>query len=76
MYKLPPSVPSKYQFVLIAAERAKQLQQGGAPLVKTSHVKPTYRAIDELMHEKLEFEIRESPEPKYAETLNPDEASS
>lgn len=76
MYKLPPSVPSKYQFVLIAAERAKQLQQGAAPLVKTSHVKPTYRAIDELMHEKLEFEIMERPEPEYAETLNPDEANS
>lgn len=57
MIKLPPNVPSKYLFVLLAAERAKQLQVGGVPLVKTSHVKPTYRAIDELMHGKLDFII-------------------
>jgi DNA-directed RNA polymerase omega subunit len=70
---MPPNVPSKYQFVLIAAERAKQLQQGAAPLVRTSHVKPTYRAIDELMELKLEFEVMDKPEPEYAETLNPED---
>ncbi len=59
MIKLPPNVPSKYLFVLLAAERAKQLQRGCVPLVKTQHVKPTYRAVDELMAEKIEFAITE-----------------
>lgn len=57
MLQLPPNVPSKYLFVLLVAERAKQLQMGAAPLVRTSRVKPTYRAIDELMHERLDFII-------------------
>ena len=64
MFKLPSNVPSKYLFVLIAAERAKQLQQGAAPLVKTNHVKPTYRAIDELMNHKLEFVIFDKDQPE------------
>jgi DNA-directed RNA polymerase omega subunit len=68
MIKLPSNVPSKYLFVLLAAERAKQLQQGSVPLVKTSHVKPTYRAIDELMGEQVEFVIIDRPEPELPET--------
>lgn len=55
MIKLPSNIPSKYFFVLLAAERAKQLQIGAAPLVATTHVKPTYRAMDELMAEVIEF---------------------
>ena len=61
MLKLPSNVPSKYLFVLLAAERAKQLQLGAVPLVKTSRVKPTYKAIDELMQEKLSFVILDKP---------------
>lgn len=55
MIELPNNIESKYQFVLLAAERAKQLQQGAVPLAETTHVKPTYRAIDELMAESVEF---------------------
>ncbi len=61
MLKMPENIPSKYLFVLLVAERAKQLQLGAAPLVKTSHVKPTYRAMDELMNGKLEFVILDKP---------------
>lgn len=59
MFKLPDNVPSKYLFVLLAAERAKQLQRGCVPLVKPIHVKPTYRAVDELMDQKVEFMLTE-----------------
>ncbi|MBP7867154.1 MAG: DNA-directed RNA polymerase subunit omega [Acidobacteria bacterium] len=59
MFKLPENVPSKYLFVLLAAERAKQLQRGCVPMVKTGHVKPTYRAVDELMDQKVEFMLTE-----------------
>ena len=68
MIKLPNNVPSKYLFVLLAAERAKQLQQGAVPMVRTGHVKPTYRAIDELMEETVEFMIIDRPEPELPET--------
>ena len=37
-------------------------------MVKTSHVKPTYRAIDELMEETVEFMIIDRPEPELPET--------
>lgn len=70
MIKLPENVPSKYLFVLLAAERAKQLQMGAVPMVKTNHVKPTYRALDELMAEVVPFELTEregGPEAGYQE---------
>jgi hypothetical protein len=38
------------------------------PAVKTAHVKPTYRAIDELMGEQVEFVIIDRPEPELPET--------
>ncbi|MBN2431380.1 MAG: DNA-directed RNA polymerase subunit omega [Acidobacteria bacterium] len=59
MLKLPNNVSSKYLFVLLAAERAKQLQQGAVPLVSTAHAKPTYRAMDELHAEKVPFLLTE-----------------
>jgi DNA-directed RNA polymerase omega subunit len=71
MIKLPNNVPSKYLFVLLAAERAKQLQQGAVPMVKTNHVKPTYRAIDELMEETVGFVIIDRPEPEMTNDSSP-----
>lgn len=62
MFKLPEKVPSKYLFVLLAAERAKQLQQGAAPRMKTHCTKPTYRAIDEIMQDQLEFIVLDKPD--------------
>jgi len=62
MFKLPEKVPSKYLFVLLAAERAKQLQQGAAPRMRTAFTKPTYRAIDEIMQDQLEFIVLAKPD--------------
>ena len=59
MISLPSNIPSKYLFVLLAAERAKQLQQGAVPQVETQKLKPTYRAMDELRAEKIDFVITE-----------------
>ena len=63
MIKLPSNISSKYFFVLLAAERAKQLQQGAVPLIETNRVKATYRAMEELMAEKVEFVLTEKETP-------------
>ena len=36
MQKIPETIGSKYRFIIIAAERAKQLQNNAKPKIKTS----------------------------------------
>jgi DNA-directed RNA polymerase omega subunit len=66
MQKIPEYVGSKYRFIIIAAERAKQLQNNARPKIKTKSTKPAYIAMRELEQELLSFEIvpqAEHPQP-------------
>jgi DNA-directed RNA polymerase subunit omega len=56
MLKIPDSVGSKYRFIIIAAERAKQLQNNAKPKVKTKSTKPAFIAMRELEEGLLSFE--------------------
>ena len=40
MQKIPESIGSKYRFIIVAAERAKQLQNNAKPKIKTKPVEP------------------------------------
>ena len=57
MLKIPERVGSKYRFIMIAAERAKQLQNNAKPKIKTRSTKPAYIAIKELEQDLIDFEI-------------------
>ena len=57
MLKIPDSVGSKYRFIIIAAERAKQLQNNAKPKVKTKSTKPSFIAMRELEEGLINFEI-------------------
>jgi DNA-directed RNA polymerase subunit omega len=57
MLKIPDSVGSKYRFIIIAAERAKQLQNNAKPKVKTKSAKPSFIAMRELEEGLINFEI-------------------
>ena len=60
---LPKNVDSKFRFITVAAQRAKQLQAGAKPRVETRSRKPTRIAIEETVQETISWEVREEPEP-------------
>lgn len=63
MHKIPESIGSKYRFIIVAAERAKQLQNNAKPKIKTKSTKPAYIAMRELEEDLLSFEIQDPVEP-------------
>jgi DNA-directed RNA polymerase subunit omega len=63
MQKIPESIGSKYRFIIVAAERAKQLQNNAKPKIKTRSTKPAYIAMKELEQDLVAFEISVPVEP-------------
>jgi len=57
MQKIPENVGSKYRFIIIAAERAKQLQNNARPKIKTRSTKPAHIAMKELEEGLVKFEV-------------------
>ncbi|HYK88640.1 MAG TPA: DNA-directed RNA polymerase subunit omega [Acidobacteriota bacterium] len=62
MQKIPENIGSKYRFIIIAAERAKQLQNNAKPKLKTRSTKPSFIAMREVEQGLVNFEIT-PPEP-------------
>jgi DNA-directed RNA polymerase subunit omega len=60
---LPREVDSKFRFITVAAQRAKQLQGGAKPRVETRSRKSTRIAVEETLAGTISWEIREEPEP-------------
>jgi len=63
MQKIPESIGSKYRFIIIAAERAKQLQNNAKPKLETKSTKPAFIAMKELEEDLLSFEMVTPVEP-------------
>ncbi len=63
MQKIPESIGSKYRFIIVAAERAKQLQNNAKPKIKTRSTKPAFIAMKELEQDLLAFEILTPVDP-------------
>ena len=57
MQKIPDSIGSKYRFIILAAERAKQLQNNAKPKIKTKSTKPAFIAMRELEEGLVSFEV-------------------
>ena len=68
------TIDSRYRAVIIAAKRAKQLQKNLRPLFEGKTVKVTTMALDELVNNKVDYIIEESPE--VAATAEPSAPSS
>jgi DNA-directed RNA polymerase subunit omega len=62
MPKVPENIGSKYRFIIIAAERAKQLQNRAKPKVKIKSTKPAHIAMKEVEDGMIGFEITPLPE--------------
>ena len=61
--ELPTLFPNAYEVVVAAARRARQLNLGLKPLVKTGMYRPVDVALAELVAGRVEYEAEED-EPK------------
>lgn len=64
--KIPSEFDSKFRFILVASERAKQLLNGAPPKIKVKAKKPSVIAIQEVAQSKIEYEILEPDEEEAA----------
>jgi len=63
MQKIPERIGSKYRFIILAVQRAHQLQNNAKPKIKTHSTKPAYIAMKELEQDLLSFEMLTPVEP-------------
>jgi DNA-directed RNA polymerase subunit omega len=54
---LPKEVDSKFRFITVAAQRAKQLQAGAKPRVDARSRKPTGVAMEEVLAGAISWEL-------------------
>ena len=61
---LPKEVDSKFRFITVASQRAKQLQNGAKPRVEARSRKPTRVAMQEVLANSISWEVgSELPAP-------------
>lgn len=63
---------SNYRYILVAARRARQLQNGAHPMVETASRKPCRIAEQEISADKVKWFVPE----KKAEEIAPEEPAS
>lgn len=67
--KLIEGFDSNYRYILVAARRARQLQNGAPPVIDTGSRKPCRIAQDEIKAGKVKWEVPE-PAKSAAEVAN------
>ncbi len=65
MERMPERIDSKFRFILLAAERAERMLRGAAPRLEADTRKATQVAMDEIMHDLIEWDY--GPEPEKAQ---------
>jgi DNA-directed RNA polymerase omega subunit len=60
---MPRDVDSKFAFITVAAQRAKQLQNGAKPRVDVKTRKPTRIAMQEVLAHAVSWEMKDEPAP-------------
>ena len=53
-------IESKYALVVLAAKRAKQIKEGGRPLIKTDSVNPLTIALEEIASGSISYQFDEN----------------
>jgi DNA-directed RNA polymerase omega subunit len=56
---MPRDVDSKFRFITVAAQRAKQLQNGAKPRVDVRTRKPTRVAMQEVLHNTVSWDVED-----------------
>jgi DNA-directed RNA polymerase subunit omega len=60
---LPKEVDSKFRFITVAAQRAKQLQNGAKARVEARSRKPTRIAMQEVLANAVSWELKDEKVP-------------
>ena len=60
---MPRDVDSKFAFITVAAQRAKQIQNGAKPRVDVKTRKPTRVAMQEVLAHAVSWEMRDELPP-------------
>lgn len=55
--RIPDNIDSKFRYILVCAERAKQLQNGARPRMEARSRKSTYLAMQEVTSKLINFEV-------------------
>jgi DNA-directed RNA polymerase subunit omega len=65
MYAIPDDIEhSTYRYIIVAAKRARQLQNGARPFLPTTSKKPTVTSMEEVRRGLVKYNdpLREIPE--------------
>ena len=63
MYAIPDDPEqSTYRFIIVAAKRARQLQNGARPLLPTTSKKPTVIAMEEVRRGLVKYDRLAAPQ--------------
>ena len=65
--KIPNQFDSKFRLILVAAERAKQLQRGAPPKIDTKARKAANIALEEVERNLVRYQILEEEEEEEEE---------
>ena len=60
---MPREVDSKFAFITVAAQRAKQIQNGAKPRVESRSHKATRIAMEEVLAGAVSWELRDDAKP-------------
>lgn len=60
---LPKEVDSKFRFITVSAQRAKQIQNGAKPRVEPRSRKSTRIAMEEVLAGAISWELRDDVKP-------------
>ncbi len=63
MFRVDDKIGSKYRFIILTAQRAKQLMAGAQPRIETDVQKPAFVAIQELNDGKLNWTSKDVKPP-------------
>ena len=64
---LPKDVDSKFRFITVSAQRAKQIQNGAKPRVEPGSHKSTRIAMEEVLAGAVSWELRDDLKPAVPE---------
>ena len=60
--RMPERIDSKFRYILLAAERAERMMRGAQPKLEADTRKSTQVAMDEILHDLVEWDYGPAPE--------------
>ena len=68
MFTVNEKIGSKYRFVVLCAQRTKQLLEGAEPRMEVPVKKPAFLAMQEVLAGQVEWTVKETEPPAIPES--------